>query len=337
MADTSQETGVSHLWSELVPPEIELFFSKGDEKDPRMGEIVRPLSSGSSLDGVDVAFIGVPEDRGIRANGGREGARLGPRFIRKAFYRLTPGFRPSLSDLSIVDVGDIRTEGKTLEEVHEGTRSVVAAVASKGVIPIVLGGGHDLTYPGLHGFVDGFGFGEGELGVVNVDSHLDVRDMSHGLTSGTPFFRILEELPGRPVKGGNFAEFGIQELHNSPWYYKWLRDTGASIFTLKSLQGRPMETFLQALQAAGEGTRAVAVSIDIDAARSTDAPGASASNPNGLSAQDLEKVAYLAGRTERVRFFDIMETSPPLDVDGRTSALAAAVLFWFLKGLCERR
>lgn len=325
------------MWNELVPPERELFFSKNDEKDPRMGEIVHPLAADDSLEGYDVALIGLPEDRGILANGGREGARLGPRFIRKAFYRLTPGFRPSLSDLSIADVGDVRTEGRSLDEVHEGARAIVAAIASRGVLPVVLGGGHDLTFPGLHGLVDGLFLKEGELGVINVDSHLDVRDMSHGITSGTPFFRALEELPGKPLKGGNFVEFGVQELHNSPWYYQWLRETGATVFTLKSLQGRPMETFLQALQISGEGTRVVAVSVDIDAARSTDAPGASASNPNGLSAQDLEKVAYLAGRTERVRFFDIMEMSPPLDVDGRSSALAAAVLFWFLKGLCERR
>jgi arginase family enzyme len=52
----------------------------------------------------------------------------------------------------------------------------------------------------------------------------------------------------------------------------------------------------------GEGTKAVAVSLDIDAARQNEAPGASASNPSGLSA-----------------------------------ALCASVMFWFLKGFCERR
>lgn len=301
-----------------------------------MGEIVRPPTE-DGLKGADVAFVGVPEDRGIVANGGREGARLGPRAIRRAFYRLTPGFRPALSELRLVDVGDIRTEGRSLEEVHASVQTVVTDLAARGILPLLLGGSHDLTFPGLAGLVDGLALGEGQLGVVNVDSHLDVRDMSHGLTSGTPFFRALEELPRRALKGANFAEYGIQELHNSPWYYQWLREAGATVFTLKALQGRPMETFLQALQIAGEGPHTIAVSVDIDAARSTDAPGASASNPNGLSAQDLEKVAYLAGRTERVRFFDIMEMSPPLDVDGRTAALAAAVLFWFLKGLCERK
>jgi arginase family enzyme len=52
----------------------------------------------------------------------------------------------------------------------------------------------------------------------------------------------------------------------------------------------------------GEGTKAVAVSLDIDSARQNEAPGASASNPSGLSA-----------------------------------ALCASVMFWFLKGFCERR
>ena len=32
----------------------------------------------------------------------------------------------------------------------------------------------------------------------------------------------------------------------------------------------------------------------------------------------------------------IMEVSPPLDEDHRTSALAASALFWFFRGLSER-
>lgn len=329
------------MTEQMVPPEEELFFRKDDPNDLRVGEVVTRCADerqrAGALEGADVAILGCPEDRGVVANGGRAGAARAPRAVRKAFYKLTPGFRPSLTDLEIVDLGDIDTEGLSLEEVHHRLSATVAHVAARGVLPMVLGGGHDLSYPVIAGLTAGLALGQGQLGVINVDSHLDVRDMSLGITSGTPFYRLLTELDDGALSGRNLVEYAVQESHNAPYYYGWLRERHAAIFTLKHVQGRPLETFLQALQIAGEGPRNVAVSVDIDVGRSTDAPGASASNANGLTAQDLEKVAYVAGRTERVSILDIMEVCPPLDQDGRTAALAAAVMFWFLKGMCERR
>ena len=97
-----------------------------------------------------------------------------------------------------------------------------------------------------------------------------------------------------------------------------------------------MEVVLQAWSAAGRHGSAVAVSVEIDAVRSTEAPGASASNPSGLKAPELDKIAYLAGRSVKVKYLDIMEVSPPLDEDHRTAALAASALFSFFRGLCAR-
>ncbi|EHM10683.1 arginase family hydrolase, arginase/agmainase/formiminoglutamate hydrolase [Thermanaerovibrio velox DSM 12556] len=325
------------LFDLLTPPDRGLFFSKGDPKDPRMGELVVPVTEGG-IEAFDVVIVGMPDDRGVRANKGRPGARLAPDAVRRAFYRFTPGFAPSLGELKIADVGNVKVDGLTIEEAHDALRRVVRWVVSCGVIPIVIGGGHDNSYPGLWGLAEGLGLGEGELGVVNVDQHLDVRDLSWGgITSGTPFYRSLEEMPMRAVSPKNFVEYAIQEAHNSPYYYDWLSDRHATVMTFDEIQGRPMETFIKALQIAGRGTRAIAVSVDIDSVRSTDAPGASAVSPNGLSSHELNKVAYLAGRSYKVKYLDIMEISPPLDQDQRTASLGADVIFRFLKGMCERR
>jgi len=325
----------------LTPPDRGLFFTKEDPKDPRMGELVIPVDQSFGdrvVSEFDAVIIGMPEDRGVRANRGREGARLAPDEVRRHFYKLTPGFGPSLSELKIGDLGNVKVEGMTLDEAHGALRWVVRWVSSMGIIPIVIGGGHDNSYPGLYGLSEGLKLGEGELGVVNVDQHLDVRDLSWGgVTSGTPFYRSLEEMPTRCLRGRNFVEYAIQEGHNSPYYYEWLCERHATVMTFDEVQGRPMETFIRALQIAGRGTRAIAVSVDIDSVRSTDAPGASAVSPNGLSSHELNKIAYLAGRSYKVKYLDVMEISPPLDQDGRTASLGADVIFRFLKGMCERR
>lgn len=89
--------------------------------------------------------------------------------------------------------------------------------------------------------------------------------------------------------------------------------------TLKEVSGRVMESFLHVICIASKKGRFVALSLDIDSVRGTEAPGASASTPSGFKAPEIDKITYLAGRSSQVRYFDIMEVSPMLDRDFRTS------------------
>ena len=312
-----------------------LFYSRNDPKDRRLGELVARAGIEDVKRG-DIAILGVPEDRGITANKGRAGAAKGPDEIRRKLYKLTPGFYIDTSKLSITDAGNIDTEGLSLEEVHLAEQNAVADIVARGALPIVLGGGHDITYPGVAGLVQGAGIGHNGLGLINVDAHLDVRTDENGISSGTSFYRALTQLPDKALVGDAFVEFGIQEQYNSPYYYNWVRAQGGHVYTLREVSERVMESFLNILTLSGRNGHQVALSLDIDAVRSTEAPGASASNPSGLKAPELEKIAYLAGRSSNVRYLDIMEVSPPLDEDHRTSALAASALFWFFRGLSER-
>lgn len=313
----------------------DLFYSRNDPKDRRLGELIERASLRDVKQGT-VVILGVPEDRGVTANKGRAGAAAGPDDIRRRLYRLTPGFSMDFEKLAVIDAGNLDTEGLSLEAVHEAETAAVADIVSRGGVPIVLGGGHDLTYPGVAGLVRGAKIERDGMGLINVDAHLDVRSDENGINSGTSFYRALTQLPDGALQGHAFVEFGIQEQYNSPYYYHWVLEQGGHVVTLREVSERVMEFFLQALSAAGQNNRAVAVSLDIDAVRSTEAPGASASNPSGLKAPELDKIAYLAGRSIKVRYLDIMEVSPPLDEDHRTAALAASAIFSFFRGLCER-
>lgn len=319
----------------LKKTDRDLFYSRNDPKDRRLGELIH-RGKISSVKESDVVIMGIPEDRGILANKGRPGAAKGPDAVRRKLYKLTPGFHMDLDRISVIDIGDIDTNGLSLEEVHLAAEAAVADIVSRGGIPLLIGGGHDLTYPGLAGLAAGAKLKKDTLGLINVDAHLDVRSDENGINSGTSFYRALTQLPCKALTGSAFVEFGIQEPYNSPYYYNWLKKQGGSVFTLKEVSERVMESFLQALSIVSRKGRTVALSLDIDAVRSTEAPGASASNPSGLKAPELDKITYLAGRSPQIRYLDIMEVSPPLDLDHRTSSLAASSIFWFLRGLSER-
>ncbi len=319
----------------LEKTDRDLFYSRNDPKDRRLGELVHRGKMSSVRDS-DVVIIGVPEDRGILANKGRAGAAKGPDDVRRRLYKLTPGFNMDLDRIKVIDAGNVSTKGLTLEEVHLALQEAVADAVSRGGIPLVIGGGHDLTYPGLAGLVQGAGLKKDSLGLINVDAHLDVRTDENGINSGTSFYRALTQLKNKALLGSAFVEFGIQEQYNSPHYYNWIRGLGGTVFTLREVSERVMESFLQSLSIVGRRGHSIALSLDIDAVRSTEAPGASASNPSGLKAPEMDKIAYLAGRSAQIKYIDIMEVSPPMDEDHRTAALAASIIFSFLRGYSER-
>ena len=319
----------------LKKADRDLFYSRNDPKDRRLGELIHRVKV-SDIKMGSVAIIGIPEDRGITANKGRAGASLAPDEIRRKLYKLTPGFTMDFKRITVVDVGNLDTNGLSLEEVHAAEQQAVADIVSHGATPLLLGGGHDLTYPGLAGLVQGASIGHDGLGLINVDAHLDVRTDKNGINSGTSFYRALTQLENSALSGDSFVEFGIQEQYNSPHYYNWVRGLGGTVLTLREVSERVMESFLQSLTIVGRRGHAIAVSLDIDAVRSTEAPGASASNPSGLKAPELDKIAYLAGRSSQIKYIDIMEVSPPMDQDHRTAALAASSIFSFLRGFSER-
>ena len=92
----------------LKPADPALFF-KGSPGDPRLGDVVvaGPVSRADSDDGrPTVAILGIADDRGVTNGGGRAGAALGPRELRRWLYKMTLGGEEELSNLRLFDLGD---------------------------------------------------------------------------------------------------------------------------------------------------------------------------------------------------------------------------------------
>src|SRR5687767_14241142 len=93
-------------------PEKEVFLSRNDPNDARLGEIV-PTDQ-KDYPAADIVILGCPQDEGVRRNNGRVGAAEAPNAIRSQFYKLTPfNIKKKLFDLGDVNIGG------SLEETHE--------------------------------------------------------------------------------------------------------------------------------------------------------------------------------------------------------------------------
>ncbi len=319
----------------LAKPAPELFFSRNDAEDIRMGDIVLKHREDWEMP-IDVAILGVPQDEGVKRNRGREGARKAPSEIRRALYKLTP-FVPEASahkkllSLRILDAGDVRL-GESLEETHDRLETIVAALTENRIFPIVLGGGHDISYPNFRGFSRQ----TQRVGVVNIDTHLDYRPPVPMRHSGTSFRLMLDETEPKLLPR-NMVEFGIQPFANVEAHYWAMVERGARIMMLDEIRKKGfIPAFADALHIAADGTDRTMVSFDMDAVRSSDAPGVSAPSPAGFFAEEILQAAFECGTSSHVGMIDIAELNPNFDVDNRTAKLAALVVMHFLSGFVQR-
>ena len=278
----------------------------------------------------DVAVMGVPFDAGSPFVGG---SRFAPRSLREhslrfggkgGFYDIDSGreyLTHEIENRRIVDLGDVDILPTNVEGSFENVTALVRTVLDRGVLPVILGGDHAISYPVVRAF-------DGPLHVVHFDAHLDYTKPAMGMTytNGMPF-RLIHGL--ETVTG--LTQIGIRSLRNKKSDYDDAIANGSRIVGMKEFRELgPEETAAQV----PEGARCY-VSIDVDALDMTLIPGCVSGEPGGLTYAELrDTFAAIAERTEIVGF-DFVEVNPALDVaTGATSYLGAHVVIECLGLIC---
>jgi formiminoglutamase len=307
------------------PTSKDIFFSKNDPSDRRLGSLVKPLSDWSQLSSGDLLIAGYPDDEGIALSGGRVGASAAPQLIRKHLYKMTPPLNQVAGDThGFWDFGDLDIQ-KPLKDRHELASLSATTALKKSARWVALGGGHD------YAFADGMALlqsNERPL-IINFDAHLDVRPLDHGLSSGTGFYRLLSQ-----EKGFDFAQIGIQSQCNSSHHLAWAKSKGTRVLQYDEIMASGESfaiTCLKFLEHELLKKRVAYVSIDIDGFSNSFAPGCSQGFATGFGPEDFIRVFDILCTRLDIRVLGIYEVSPPLDSDERTSKLAAQILHRYLK------
>jgi agmatinase len=107
----------------------------------------------------DVAIVGAPWDDNTTH---RPGARFGPRALRASTYvngSYHLDLQVEISDhLEVVDYGDALVANGLWEVSRAAIHDRVAEVASRGIIPVVIGGDHSITWPSATAVAEHHGF-----------------------------------------------------------------------------------------------------------------------------------------------------------------------------------
>jgi len=218
-------------------------------------------------------------------------------------------------------------------------------ISSSGVVPFVVGGGKDQAFPNARGVLEGLKSGDREMTFtgINIDAYLDVRPLTAaGLAhSGSPYFQLVKDDLFQAHRG-QLIEFASQGQQCSVEHWNFVLNLGwggGRIIPLSVLRQNQEDRkisigqqFAQVLKEAGD---CICVSFDMDCISSSDCPGVSAPSVFGLSAQDACQIAFEAGKSRKVRVFDVSEYNPKIEVF-RTGRLVCLMFYYFLMGFKQR-
>lgn len=269
------------------------------------------------------------------ASKGYPGARYAPEQIRKSlqwiYNRIEDGklFDTEanriidMSKFEIKDFGDTNKisrydNEKSLNEIKD----CIDKIYQEGYAPILLGGDHSTGWPGIKSLYDNT---KGNIGIIHVDSHLDLVKESdiQGLYSGSSQMRRASEL--ERINPKNIVQIGMRS-YNSPEHYHFIKDSGITFMPINQVMETSIEDVAKkALEAASNGTDHIYLSIDIDVLDSAFAPGSGANEPGGLTSYQLFKFVKMVA--PYIDAIDIVEVNPMTDYNNMTSIVASKLLF----------
>jgi len=196
-----------------------LYFTKIRRFETKLGELVKIPVSAEKLESVleqpaiKYVLFGIPEDIGVRANGGIGGTDSCWNSFLSSFLNIQSNDFLGGEEILLLghfDFGDIKylieQNAHGNEEridayrhavitIDEEVEELVKIITAHKKIPIVVGGGHNNAYPLIKGSAKGLhkaGLIElAQINAVNLDAHSDFRP-SEGRHSGNGF-RYAEE------------------------------------------------------------------------------------------------------------------------------------------------
>ena len=284
----------------------------------------------------DFAIVGAPWDDSTTF---RPGARFGPRAVRVANnqppdWHIDLEVAP-LEELTLVDYGDAVCPPGLVEPSHEAIRQRVHEVASRGIIPVVIGGDHSVTLPSATAVADVMG--RGRLGIVHFDAHADTAPESFGnpLSHGTPMRRLVES---GAVPGPNFVQIGLRGYWPPREVFEWMKAAGLRWHLMDEIWRLGIsEVVRRAVAEALDGPEFIYLSVDIDVLDPGFAPGTGTPEPGGMTPADLLRAIREVALYTPVVAMDVVEVAPALDPAELTAQNANRCILELLSATAAKR
>ena len=292
----------------------------------------------------DVVILGLPFEGAVCW---REGCAAAPSRLREI-----SATSPAISEdgrivepdlLRVRDMGDIEPEagGRAADDFRRAyferiERAVarvfkMAALAGRDSFLLTIGGDHSVNIPLVNGFAEHFPEG---FGMVLLDAHPDLFDTYEGskLSSACPMRRALD---GSRLKPEHLLILGTRSYNREE--LDFMRERGIRFVPAREISHLGVPAVIDLAREKMKGIGNIYLTIDIDVADPSCAPGTGAPVAGGLSSRELLDLTRGLVQHLPVRAMDIVEVAPRLDPTDATLFLALQIVFETFAVLAEKR
>jgi agmatinase len=220
---------------------------------------------------------------------------------------------------------------KTIREVNEGSRYLnnwvyeqTKALMDRNKLVALLGGDHSTPL----GYMKALAEKEGEFGILQIDSHCDLRDTYEGFvySHASIMFNVMKEIPNMK----RLVQVGVRDYSQSEWEYLNNANGRIVCYLDKQIRNRIFEgeTWKQVTEEiVGKLPEKVMISFDIDGLDRKLCPFTGTPVPGGF---ELEQVFYLFSKVlqsgRKIIGFDLNEVGIGGDTDWDAN-VGARILF----------
>ncbi|MBV9986949.1 MAG: formimidoylglutamase [Chitinophagaceae bacterium] len=325
--------------------------------ETKLGERLQVLADPSKLEqslkntSSSFVLLGIPEDIGVKANMGIGGTDSAWMPFLQSFLNIQSNDFLEGSEILLLGHFDFSEMGNLIEQnahdldeklaayrhavntIDEEVEQLIHLITQNKKIPIVVGGGHNNSYPCIKGAAKGF-YKAGvipiaQINAINLDAHADFRPME-GRHSGNGF--TYAEADGYLEK---YCVIGLHEnyLPQNVWM-DMVNNPFIDCITYEDIFVHEKRSFLQAVAHANNFTDDTLCGIEIDL-DSVENALSSASSPVGISPGLARQFVSASSMGSKVAYLHVSEGAAKL-ADGRNDESVGKLISYlvsdFVKG-----
>lgn len=298
-----------------IPSIKELAASSPDDTIGKKIKFIDRESTEDDLKGIDIAIIGVKEERGALNN---KGCSEGPDKVRKKLYALfANSFSPQIADFGNIGAGN------SLKDTYFAVSTVVTDLLKKKIVTIVLGGSQDITYAVYRAYE----ILERTVNIAAVDSRFDIGEFQSEINSRTYLNNVILHQPNYLF---NYSHLGYQTYFGDQKTLDLMEKLFFDTYRLGQVRAN-MEEVEPIVR------NADILTFDLGAIRYSDAPGNRNASPNGFYGEEACQITRYAGLSDKLTSIGFYELNPLSDKDEQTAHLVAQMIWYFLEGYYNRK
>ena len=285
-------------------------------------------------------IAGAGSDLGVHI----DGAHLGPVQLMndlKGFYK---GESFSLvQDENIIksrNLSDLRKNDYEIDKFNTKLYQAILEKAKDGYFPITIGGDHSIAVASALASAKV----HENIGIIWFDAHTDYNTFDTTVTGnihGLPLAAITGYKNGelRYFHDGNIIQPSKAVVVGARSIDDWEKDnvkySGITVFTTEDIKEKGVEAVVEeAFRIAGEKTKGIHISYDLDLLDPEVAPGVSVPEFDGISEEEAMKINELIMKhLDQVVSYDLVEFNPLRDQDRKTEQIAINLLAQIIRAV----